>query len=58
MRIVVLAGGLSTELSLIHIFVRAATDQIRETGKKAEVSCVYAVRWFDEHPDDCDILVG
>ena len=38
--------------------VRAATDQIRETGKKAEVSCVYAVRGFDEHPDDCDILVG
>jgi len=38
--------------SLCH----AAADTIRENNLKCVASCPYAIRWFDEHPDECDIL--
>lgn len=37
--------------------VRAAADHLRRQEKKAQVTCSYAVRWFEKHPDERDVLV-
>lgn len=34
----------------------AAALQIRENHLKAEVTCSYAQKWFEKHPDEGDIL--
>jgi predicted GNAT family acetyltransferase len=36
--------------------VNAAYDSIKEQEKKALLSCPYAVKWFDEHPEKNDIV--
>ena len=36
--------------------MEACYDAIKEQGKKAVVSCPYAVKWFDEHPEKNDIV--
>lgn len=36
----------------------SAAEQIRAQGKKAVVTCSYAVRWFDTHPEHADLLKG
>ncbi len=36
--------------------VQAAAEQIRAAGLKAYPTCSYARRWFDEHPEQADIL--
>lgn len=36
--------------------VRAAAEQIRADGLKAQLTCSYAVRWFSEHPEQSDLL--
>ncbi len=30
---------------------------LRETGRKAELTCSYAVRWFGQHEECQDVLV-
>lgn len=30
--------------------------QLRENKLKAKASCSYAVKWFEEHPECCDVL--
>jgi len=34
-----------------------AYEEIKAQGKKAELKCKYAVKWFEKHPDKRDILI-
>jgi predicted GNAT family acetyltransferase len=34
-----------------------AVTQLRENNQKAKLSCSYAVKWFEDHPECSDILV-
>jgi len=34
----------------------AAAEQIRADGLKAKATCSYAVKWFDQHPEEQDLL--
>lgn len=34
----------------------AAAERIRVQGKKAVLTCSYAVGWFDSHPEYSDLL--
>lgn len=43
--------GLAGEL------VKLAAEEVRRTGRKAELSCSYAIKWFREHPGYEDILI-
>ncbi|WP_040196704.1 GNAT family N-acetyltransferase [Candidatus Soleaferrea massiliensis] len=36
--------------------MQGAADSIRRSGRKAVPTCSYAVKWFEKHPDDADIL--
>ena len=36
--------------------VQRAVDQLRQRNLKTVVTCSYAVKWFDGHPDQRDIL--
>ena len=36
--------------------MEAAARQIRKEGKKAVLSCSYAIKWFDSHEEYKDIL--
>ncbi|MDR1704751.1 MAG: N-acetyltransferase [Clostridiales bacterium] len=36
--------------------IRAAIDSVRAEGLKAAATCPFAVKWFDAHPEDRDIL--
>lgn len=36
--------------------VQGAVDQIRNRGMKAVATCSYAVKWFESHPDQGDLL--
>ncbi|MDD3172838.1 MAG: GNAT family N-acetyltransferase [Herbinix sp.] len=31
--------------------------QLRESNLKAKLSCSYAVKWFEEHPESSDVLI-
>lgn len=31
-------------------------SELRKSGLKAKLTCSYAVRWFEEHPECSDIL--
>ncbi|MDF2538167.1 MAG: N-acetyltransferase [Herbinix sp.] len=33
-----------------------AVTQLRENNLKAKLSCSYAVKWFEEHPENRDLL--
>jgi predicted GNAT family acetyltransferase len=35
-----------------------AVAYFRENNLKAKLSCSYAVKWFEEHPDCADVLAG
>ncbi len=35
---------------------KAAAEQLRADGRKAVLSCSYAIRWFSKHPEYSDIL--
>lgn len=35
---------------------QAAADQLRLEGRKAALSCSYAIRWFGSHPEYADVL--
>lgn len=34
-----------------------AVNHLRENNQKAKLSCSYAVKWFEEHPEYSDVLV-
>lgn len=36
----------------------AAAEHIRAQGKKAVLTCSYAVRWFETHPEHSHLLKG
>ena len=36
--------------------MEAAAAHLRSEGKKAVLSCSYAVKWFEKHPEYQDIL--
>jgi predicted GNAT family acetyltransferase len=31
-------------------------SQLKESNKKAQLSCSYALKWFEEHPQHSDVL--
>ncbi|MDR0518630.1 MAG: N-acetyltransferase [Clostridiales Family XIII bacterium] len=37
--------------------VEAAYDAIKADGKKAVLTCPYAVKWFNDRPDKNDIVI-
>lgn len=37
------------------LMVELVTD-LRESGKKAVLTCPYAVKWFEKHPEFADVL--
>jgi predicted GNAT family acetyltransferase len=44
--------GIASEL------VEAAYDAIKADGKKTELTCIYAVKWFAGRPEKRDIVAG
>lgn len=36
--------------------MQAAYAEIKAQGKKADLKCKYAVKWFEKHPEAGDIL--
>jgi len=36
--------------------MKAAADQLRSEGKKAVLTCSYAITWFGKHPEYQDLL--
>lgn len=36
--------------------LQAAADAVRAQGRKARPVCSYAVRWFEQHPEQADLL--
>ncbi len=36
--------------------MEAAAEQLRSQGKKAILTCSYAVRWFEKHPEYHDLV--
>ncbi len=37
--------------------MEAAVAHLRENSLKAKLSCSYAVKWFEEHPECSDLIV-
>ncbi|MDR3226032.1 MAG: N-acetyltransferase [Clostridiales Family XIII bacterium] len=37
--------------------VESAYDAIKADGKKAVLTCPYAVKWFSDRPDKSDIII-
>ena len=33
-----------------------AAKELRASGRKAAASCSYAVKWFEKHPEEADLL--
>lgn len=36
--------------------IQGAVDQLRQRNLKTVATCSYAVKWFDGHPDQRDVL--
>lgn len=36
--------------------MEAAAEQLRSQGKKAILTCSYAVNWFEKHPEYSDLV--
>lgn len=36
--------------------LRAVADTLRQEGRKAKPTCSYAVYWFENHPEEQDLL--
>jgi len=36
--------------------LEALAAQLRSDGRKAIVQCVYAAKWFSQHPEEADLL--
>lgn len=39
-----------------NLLLEAAVSHIRADGKKAKPVCSYAVKWFEDHPKQGDLL--
>jgi len=39
------------------LLLRAAVAELRSQGKQAIAVCSYAVKWFEKHPEQKDLLV-
>lgn len=37
--------------------MEALAGQLAEDGRKAELTCSYAIRWFTKHPEHRDLLI-
>ena len=37
--------------------MRAVAEELRETGRRAHLSCSYAKSWFEKHPQELDLVV-
>lgn len=37
--------------------MEAAATTIREQGKKATLTCSYAIQWFEKHPENEDLVI-
>lgn len=37
--------------------VQGAVDQLRQRDMKAVATCAYAIKWFEGHPEQQDLLV-
>ena len=38
--------------------VQAAAEDLRSSGRKARLTCSYAVAWFSRHPEYADLLLA
>ena len=38
--------------------MKELVNNLRRTGRKAELTCSYAVRWFAKHDDAHDVLIA
>lgn len=38
--------------------MEALAEELRATGQKVTPVCSYAVRWFEQHPEQADLLAG
>ena len=38
------------------IITEHVANLLREDGRKAELSCSYAIKWFQKHPEYADVL--
>ena len=36
--------------------LRAAAQEMRSQGQKAKLTCSYAVTWFENHPEEQDLV--
>lgn len=36
--------------------MRAVADELRASGRKARLSCSYAAKWFEGHPENADLI--
>ncbi len=36
--------------------MKAAADHLRSQDKKASLTCSYAVKWFEKHPEYSDVV--
>lgn len=34
----------------------AVADELRAKNLKARLTCSYAIKWFKEHPEQCDLI--
>lgn len=39
------------------MLMRAVAEELRETGRRAHLSCSYAKSWFEKHPQELDLVV-
>ncbi len=37
--------------------MKEVAEQLRSSGYKTRLTCSYAVRWFEQHPEYSDIIV-
>ena len=44
------------DLSVAADLLETLAQDLREQGKTAVPTCPYAVKWFDKHPDQADLL--
>lgn len=38
------------------MLLKAAAQELRETGRRVRPTCSYAVSWFERHPEQQDLL--
>ena len=36
--------------------LKLAAEELRSSGRKAIPTCSYAIKWFEKHPEEADLL--